>query len=98
MGLYFLLQVGVLGSIPVDEIKKATSVASAVLEQAWGSPTAHVITVLIVVAAIGSVFAGLLGGSRVPFEACPRQAVSPRVRPAAPQTEPAHCRRAHHGV
>ena len=30
---------------------------------------AHVITVLIVVAAIGSVFAGLLGGSRVPFEA-----------------------------
>jgi amino acid transporter len=30
---------------------------------------AQVITVLIVVAAIGSVFAGLLGGSRVPFEA-----------------------------
>ena len=69
MSLYFLLQVGVLGSIPLDEIEKATSVASAVLEQAWGSTAAHVITVLIVVAAIGSVFAGLLGGSRVPFEA-----------------------------
>jgi amino acid transporter len=69
MSLYFLLQVGVLGSIPLDELEKATSVASAVLEQAWGSTTAHVITVLIVVAAIGSVFAGLLGGSRVPFEA-----------------------------
>lgn len=69
MGLYFLLQVGVLGSLPLDEIKNATSVASSVLEQAWGSGVAKVITVLIVVAAIGSVFAGLLGGSRVPFEA-----------------------------
>ena len=69
MSLYFLLQVGVLGSLPLDEIKDSTSVASAVLEQAWGSGTARVVTVLIVVAAIGSVFAGLLGGSRVPFEA-----------------------------
>jgi amino acid transporter len=69
MSLYFLLQVGVLGSIPLDELKSATSVASSVLEQAWGSVTAKVITVLIVIAAIGSVFAGLLGGSRVPFEA-----------------------------
>jgi amino acid transporter len=50
-------------------LKSATSVASTVLEQAWGSGTARAITVLIVVAAIGSVFAGLLGGSRVPFEA-----------------------------
>src|SRR4029077_11874657 len=69
MSLYFLMQVGVLGAMPLDELKSATSVASTVLEQAWGSGTAQVITVLIVVAAIGSVFAGLLGGSRVPFEA-----------------------------
>jgi amino acid transporter len=69
MSLYFLLQIGVLGSIPLDEIKSATSVASSVLEQAWGSGIAKAITILIVVAAIGSVFAGLLGGSRVPFEA-----------------------------
>ncbi|MFF4599482.1 APC family permease [Amycolatopsis sp. NPDC001319] len=69
MALYFLLQVGVLGSIPLDELKNATSVASTVLEQAWGTVTAKVITVFIGIAAIGSVFAGLLGGSRVPFEA-----------------------------
>jgi amino acid transporter len=69
MGLYFLLQIGVLGALPLDEIKNATSVASSVLEQAWGAGTARVITVLIVVAAVGSVFAGLLGGSRVPYEA-----------------------------
>ena len=69
MSLYFLLQIGVLGSIPLDELKSATSVASSVLEQAWGSTAAQIITGLIVVAAIGSVFAGLLGGSRVPYEA-----------------------------
>ncbi|GAB7066279.1 amino acid permease [Mycobacterium hodleri] len=69
MGIYFLLQIGVLGSLPLEEIKASTSVASSVLEQAWGSTAAQIITVLIVVAAIGSVFAGLLGGSRVPFEA-----------------------------
>ncbi|MGW5723631.1 APC family permease [Amycolatopsis sp. NPDC003865] len=69
MGLYFLLQVGVLGSIPLEQLKEAKSVASSVLEQVWGTGTAKAITVLIVIAAIGSVFAGLLGGSRVPFEA-----------------------------
>jgi amino acid transporter len=69
MSLYFLLQIGVLGAVPLDELKTATSVASTVLEQAWGAGTAQVITALIVVAAIGSVFAGLLGGSRIPFEA-----------------------------
>ncbi|UUV33276.1 APC family permease [Amycolatopsis roodepoortensis] len=69
MSLYFLLQLGVLGSIPLEELKNATSVASTVLEQAWGTGAAKAITVFIVIAAIGSVFAGLLGGSRVPFEA-----------------------------
>lgn len=69
MVLYFLLQVGVLGSLPLEQVKSATSVASAVMEQAWGSGVAKVITVFIVIAAVGSVFAGLLGGSRVPFEA-----------------------------
>ncbi|MGW4059527.1 APC family permease [Amycolatopsis sp. NPDC004747] len=69
MGLYFLLQVGVLGSIPLEQLKDAKSVASSVLEQVWGTGVAKTITVLIVIAAIGSVFAGLLGGSRVPFEA-----------------------------
>ena len=69
MSLYFLLQLGLLGSIPLEELKNATSVASDVLEQAWGTGTAQAITVLIIVAAAGSVFAGLLGGSRVPFEA-----------------------------
>ena len=69
MALYFLLQVGVLGAVPWGEIVKSTSVASLVLERSWGVVAAKVLTALIVVTAFGSVFAGLLGGSRVPFEA-----------------------------
>jgi len=38
-----------LGSIPLEELKTATSVASSVLELGWGSRTAQAITVLIVV-------------------------------------------------
>src|SRR6201991_434545 len=77
MSLYFLLQIGVLGSVPLEELKSATSVASTVLEQAWGSGTAQVITVLIVVSAIGSVFAGLLGGGRGSFSAARPKGVPP---------------------
>jgi amino acid transporter len=69
MTLYFVLQVGVLGAVPWQELQESTSMASLVLERAWGSTTAKVLTVAIVITAFGSVFAGLLGGSRVPYEA-----------------------------
>ena len=54
---------------PIDEIFKESNLESSVLEQSWGVGAAKVLTVFIIVAAIGSVFAGLLGGSRVPYEA-----------------------------
>jgi amino acid transporter len=69
MGLYFLLQVGVLGVVPWQEAKDSSSVASLVLERAWGKGVAQVITVGIIITAFASVFAGLLGGSRVPYNA-----------------------------
>jgi amino acid transporter len=40
-----------------------------VLERTWGKTAAQVFTALIIVTAFGSVFAGLLGGSRVPYNA-----------------------------
>jgi len=40
-----------------------------VVERSWGHAAAAVMTVLIIVTALASVFTGLLGGSRVPFEA-----------------------------
>jgi fructoselysine transporter len=40
-----------------------------VLQDTWGKGAADVVTVLILVTAFASVFTGLLGGSRVPFDA-----------------------------
>ncbi|GGV33965.1 amino acid permease [Kitasatospora herbaricolor] len=74
MGIYMLLQVGVLGAMDWHQLLDpnsvaSRSVASAVLEQAWGRAAADVVTVLILVTAFASVLAGLLGGSRVPYDA-----------------------------
>jgi amino acid transporter len=69
MGLYFLLQVGVLGVVPWQQAKGSSSVASLLLEKAWGKDVARVFTVGIIITAFASVLAGLLGGSRVPYNA-----------------------------
>ncbi|MEV8523848.1 APC family permease [Streptomyces sp. NPDC052000] len=74
MVIYLLLQIGTLGVIDWNRMLDpndiaSTSVASAVLEKAWGKGAADVVTVLILVTAFASVFTGLLGGSRVPYDA-----------------------------
>ncbi|MFD8782760.1 APC family permease [Kitasatospora sp. NPDC059599] len=74
MAVYLLMQVGVLGVIDwrdmLDPDNVASkSVASAVLEKTWGRGAADTVTVLILVTAFASVLAGLLGGSRVPYDA-----------------------------
>ncbi|MEU6749562.1 APC family permease [Spirillospora sp. NPDC046719] len=69
MALYFLLQVGILGVIPWEKTQESSSFASLVLERTWGKGAAQVFTVGIIVTAFASVFAGLLGGSRVPYNA-----------------------------
>ncbi|MGO4424651.1 APC family permease, partial [Streptomyces sp. MCAF7] len=74
MGIYLLLQIGTLGVIDWhqmldSESVASQSVASAVMEETWGKGAADVVTVLILVTAFASVFAGLLGGSRVPYDA-----------------------------
>ncbi|MEO6859029.1 MAG: APC family permease [Solirubrobacteraceae bacterium] len=69
MLLYLALEVGVLGAVPWQHIVKSSSVASLVVQGSWGRGAADVVTVLIVVTAFASVFTGLLGGSRVPYNA-----------------------------
>ena len=69
MVVYLLMQVGVLGVVPWQEVSKSDSVASLVLDRTWGKAAADVVTVLVCITAFGSVFAGLLGGSRVPYNA-----------------------------
>jgi amino acid transporter len=69
MFIYLILNISVLGVAPWQEIAASKSVASLVVEHSWGHAAASVMTVLIVVTAFASVFAGLLGGSRVPYQA-----------------------------
>jgi len=69
MVIYLLMQIGVLGVVPWQEVSKSDSVASLVLDRTWGRAAADVVTVLVCITAFGSVFAGLLGGSRVPYNA-----------------------------
>lgn len=69
MSVYLLMNIGVLGVFPADQVAKSTSIASLVLEHTWGKTAAQVVTVLIIVTGFASVFCGLLGGSRVPYNA-----------------------------
>jgi amino acid transporter len=74
MAIYLLLQIGTLGVIDWHRMTDpkdiaSTSVASAVLEETWGKGAADTVTVLILITAFASVFTGLLGGSRVPYDA-----------------------------
>jgi len=69
MCIYLVLNISVLGVVPWQQIAESKSVASLVVEHSWGHAAAAVMTVLIVITAFASVFAGLLGGSRVPYQA-----------------------------
>ncbi len=69
MAIYLVMNIGVLGVLPWPEVAHSTSVASLVITHNWGRGAADVVTVLILVTAMASVFAGLLGGSRVPYHA-----------------------------
>ncbi|MGN6322809.1 MAG: APC family permease [Dyella sp.] len=69
MVVYLLLNISVLGVAPWQEIAQSKSVASLVVERSWGHLAAALMTVLIIITAFASVFTGLLGGSRVPFQA-----------------------------
>ena len=72
--IYLVMQIGVVGVVPWRDMLDpnsidSTSIGSAVLQQTWGKGAAQVVTVLVVITAFASVFTGLLGGSRVPFDA-----------------------------
>ncbi|HEX7735758.1 MAG TPA: APC family permease [Ktedonobacteraceae bacterium] len=69
MAFYLAMNIGVLGVAPVKDIIASFSVAALVLQKTWGTVAAQIVTVLILITAFASVFMGLLGGSRVPYNA-----------------------------
>jgi amino acid transporter len=67
--LYVLMSVTIIGVVPWEEAMKTTSVVSLFIERVHGPWAGKLVTVLILWTALGSVFAILLGYSRVPYAA-----------------------------
>jgi amino acid transporter len=69
MVIYLAMNIGVLGVLPWHDVANSSSIASVVFEATWGKTAAKIFTALIIVTGFASVFTGLLGGSRVPYNA-----------------------------
>jgi amino acid transporter len=69
MIIYLIMNTGVLGVVPWKEVASSTSIGSLVMERTWGVGAARILTGLIIVTAFASVFTGLLGASRIPYQA-----------------------------
>jgi amino acid transporter len=67
--LYFLMTASILGVLPWEEVAKSRHVVSDFMEMIYGHWAAQVLTVLILGAALASVFALILGYSRIPYAA-----------------------------
>jgi amino acid transporter len=69
MCIYLAMNIGILGVMPVKAIMNSKFIGSDVMAAAWGRPAAVAVTILILITAFASVYTGLLGASRLPFNA-----------------------------
>jgi fructoselysine transporter len=67
--LYLAMQTSILSVIPWREVAQSKFIVSTFIERAYGSQWATLATALILLTALGSVFAAMLGYSRVPYAA-----------------------------
>lgn len=67
--LYLSMNVSIINVIPWRDAMKSTAIVSDFMSRLYGTGAANVVTVLILWTALASVFAILLGMSRVPYAA-----------------------------
>src|SRR5947209_510821 len=67
--IYLVMNIMVIGVVPWQEAAKSSTIGSLAVQLAWGRRAADAITVLIIFTAFASVYTGLLGGSRLPYNA-----------------------------
>jgi fructoselysine transporter len=67
--LYLAMQTSILSVIPWREVAQSNFIVSTFIERAYGSQWAALATGLVLLTALGSVFAAMLGYSRVPYAA-----------------------------
>ena len=63
------MNVGIIGVLPWQKAEKSTSIGTDFMQAVWGHGAADVLAVLIIICAFASVYTGLLGASRLPYNA-----------------------------
>jgi amino acid transporter len=63
------MNIGIIGVVPWQVAEKSTAIGTDFMLRIWGRPGATVLTILIIICAFASVYTGLLGASRLPFNA-----------------------------
>ena len=63
------MNIGMIGVVPWQEAMKSSTIGTLFMEKAWGPVGASILAVLILWTAFASVYTGLLGGSRLPYNA-----------------------------
>ena len=67
--IYLVMNIGIMGVIPWRKAIDSTNIGTDAVVAVWGHVGGVIITVLIVTTAFASVYAGLLGASRLPYNA-----------------------------
>lgn len=63
------MNIGIIGYVPWREVAHSTNVGSLFMTRAWGPWGGAIITILIIWTCFASVYTGLLGASRIPYNA-----------------------------
>ena len=64
-----LMNIGIIGYVPWQTAAKSSNIGSLFMTKAWGPWGGTIITLLIIWTCFASVYTGLLGASRIPYNA-----------------------------
>jgi amino acid transporter len=67
--LYLTMNITIVGVVPWKEAARSTSIVSDFIQRLYGNTAAKVVTVLVLWTTFASIFAALLGYSRIPYAA-----------------------------
>ncbi|PSR22983.1 MAG: amino acid permease [Sulfobacillus benefaciens] len=63
------MNIGIISVVPWKDAAKSNTIGTLFMQRAWGPTAATILAVLILWTAFASVYTGLLGGSRLPYNA-----------------------------
>lgn len=77
------MNLGVIGVVPWKIAMNSQNIGTLFMQDVWGKPGAAIITLLILWTAFASVYTGLLGASRLPYNAAADGLFFPKLREAS---------------